>query len=211
MKLTWFGQACFEIVTAGGTVIICDPYHPDVGYPAHPRPVDVVTVSHEHFDHCFTGWIEGSPEVVKGVGSREAKGIAITGLPSFHDPDQGAKRGPNTVFVIEADGLRLCHLGDLGEEPGEALLRGIGKPDVLFIPVGGYYTIDGTQAAAIAKKIGAALTIPMHFATGVRETPIATVDGFAALMGAVRQGSCSIEIGKQYSGPATVVLDYLRE
>ena len=211
MKITWFGQACFELAAADGAVIICDPYHPNVGYEAHPRPADVVTISHEHFDHNHTGWIEGSPAIVRGVGRSEARGFVFTGLASFHDDENGAKRGPNTVFVIQADGLTLCHLGDLGEEPGEELLRDIGKPDVLMIPVGGFYTIAAGQAAAVAARIGAKLTIPMHFATGVRDVPIAPVDGFAALTGAVRHGGPSIEVDGDYSGPAFVVLDYLRE
>lgn len=211
MKITWFGQACFELVTSDGTVIICDPYHPNVGYPAHPRPADVVTVSHEHFDHNFTGWVEGSPAIIRGVGSNEVKGVRLTGLPSFHDDEQGAKRGPNTIFVLETEGLRVCHLGDLGDAPSEEVFAAIGRPDVLMIPVGGFYTIDSVQAAQITKRIGARLTIPMHFATGVKEVPVATVDGFAALTGAMRQAGSSIDVDQDYSGSAVVVLDYLRE
>lgn len=211
MKITWFGQACFELVTSGGAVIICDPYHPNVGYPAHPRPADVVTVSHEHLDHNYTNWIEGSPAIIRGVGMSEVKGVRLTGLPSCHDDEQGAKRGPNTIFILEADGLRVCHLGDLGDTPSEEVFAAIGKPDILMIPVGGFYTIDAAQAAEIAKRVGAKLTIPMHFATGVKEVPIATADGFAALTGAVRQGDCTVEADRNYSGPAVVVLDYLRE
>ncbi len=211
MKITWFGQACFELVLSDGTVIICDPYHPNVGYPAHPRPVDVVTVSHEHFDHNFTGWIEGSPVIVRGVGETEVKTVRLTGLPSFHDEEQGAKRGPNTIFVIEADGLRVCHLGDLGDTPSDDVFAAIGKPDVLMIPVGGFYTIDAEAAARIAGKVGARLTIPMHFATGAGEIPIAPVDAFEALMGAKRQAGSSVDVAKDYAGPAVLVLDYLRD
>ena len=210
MKITWFGQACFEIVTQGGLTLICDPYHPLVGYEAHPRPADIVTISHEHGDHNHTGWIEGTPEIVRGVGTRTVKGVNITGLPSFHDGEGGAKRGPNTVFVIEADGLRLCHLGDLGELPGVELYDGIGKPDVLMIPVGGFYTIDGEQAAFVARSTGARLTIPMHYATGVKETPISAVDCFVREMGARAMGGASIEIFQGDSETGTVVLDFLR-
>lgn len=210
MKITWFGQACFELVTADGTVIIMDPYHPMVGYAAHPRPAGIVTISHEHGDHNFTGWLEGTPEIIRGTGSNAVKGIHVTGLPSFHDENSGAQRGLNTIFVIEADGLRLCHLGDLGHEPDSAVLTQIDSPDVLFIPVGGFYTIDAGQAASIAKQIGARLTIPMHFATGVKETPIAPVEAFETAAGAVRQGDCTINVDNEYSGPGTVILEYMR-
>jgi L-ascorbate metabolism protein UlaG (beta-lactamase superfamily) len=210
MKITWFGQACFELVTASGAVIICDPYDPSTGYAPHPRRADIVTVSHEHFDHNHTVWLEGMPVVVRGVGDRTVKGIRITGLPSYHDNEGGARRGRNTVFVIEADGMRVCHLGDLGHTPGRELFEKIGKPDALFIPVGGYYTIDSAEAADIARRIGARLTIPMHYNTGSKDTPMATVDAFARAMGAERAGGSSTSILAGYAGPRAVVLEYLR-
>jgi L-ascorbate metabolism protein UlaG (beta-lactamase superfamily) len=209
MKITWFGQACFEFAAAGAA-IVCDPYDPSTGYAAHPRRADIVTISHEHFDHNYLGWIKGAPAVVRGTGSRTVKGVRITGLPSFHDDSGGARRGPNTVFVIEADGLRICHMGDIGHTPGRELLEKIGKPDVLLIPAGGFYTVDGAQAAAIAAEIGAGLTIPMHYNTGGRDAPIGTVDAFALAMGAERAGSSAIDVEPGYAGPRAVILDYLR-
>lgn len=211
MKITWFGQACFELVTANGTVIICDPYDPSTGYAPHPRRADIVTVSHEHYDHNYTGWLVGMPVVVRGVGERTVKGLCITGLPSYHDNEGGARRGRNTVFVIEADGMRFCHLGDLGHTPGKELYDKIGKPDALFIPVGGYYTIGPAEAADIAKRIGARLTIPMHYnSTGAKDTPLATVDAFSREMGAENAGGSSTSIVTGYSGPRALVLEYLR-
>lgn len=209
MKITWFGQACFELAV-GGAIIICDPYHPSIGYAAHSRRADIVTISHEHSDHNYLGWIVGTPVVVRGEGMRTVKGIRITGLPSFHDGDGGARRGLNTVFVIEADGLRLCHLGDIGHMPSRELLEQIGKADVLIIPVGGYYTIDGEQAARLAANIGARLTIPMHYRTGTRESAIETVEPFANATGAERTGSSFIELNAGNGGSRTVILDYLR-
>lgn len=210
MKITWFGQACFEIVTAKGSVILLDPYHPMTGYAAHPRNADIVTISHEHGDHNHTGWILGTPEVVRGEGKREIKGIKVTGLPSFHDAAQGSERGPNTIFVIEADGLRLCHLGDLGHDLDEATLEKIGKPDALFIPAGGFYTFEPEAAAALALKIGARLTVPMHYKTGVRDTPLSTVERFAAAAGAERLNASTIDFGRDYTGPRVAIFDYLR-
>jgi L-ascorbate metabolism protein UlaG (beta-lactamase superfamily) len=122
----------------------------------------------------------------------------------------GARRGPNTVFIIEADGLRLCHLGDLGHMPGNELLERIGRPDVMFIPVGGFFTIDASEAAEIAGIIRARLTIPMHYRTGVKDTPVGTVDAFALVMGAERAAGSSMEVDAGRCGPGAVVLDYLR-
>lgn len=210
MKITWFGQACFEIITEKGTVILCDPYHPMTGYAAHPRNADIVTISHEHGDHNHTGWILGTPEVIRGEGSREACGIKITGLPSCHDAKGGAERGSNTIFILEADGLRLCHLGDLGHEPDAELLDQIGTPDVVFIPAGGFYTFEPDIAAALALKIGARLTIPMHYKTGVKETPLGTVEEFARATSAQYLKVSSIDFGRDYNGPRVAIFDYLR-
>lgn len=210
MKITWFGRACFEIVTAGGAVILTDPYHPATGYTAHPVRADIVTVSHEHGDHNCKDWIQGSPEIIRGEGRRTVKGVAVTGLKSFHDGAGGAQRGPNTVFLIESDGLRLCHLGDLGHEPDGELYEAIGKPDVLFVPAGGYFTVEPETAAAIARRIGAVLTIPMHFRAIAKDAPVGTVDAFARATGAERINGCTITIEANASGPRTAVLDYLR-
>jgi L-ascorbate metabolism protein UlaG (beta-lactamase superfamily) len=210
MKITWFGQACFELLSTDGLCILCDPYDPSTGYAEHPRRADIVTISHEHHDHNDASWVQGSPEIIRGTGTHTIKSARIMGLPSFHDMQGGAHRGLNTVFVIETDGLRLCHMGDLGHAPSKELMQGIGRPDVLFIPVGGYYTIGAGEAAEIAKAIGARLTIPMHFNTGVRDTPVGSVDEFARVMGASLAEGCSIDISVGYAGPATVVLDYLR-
>jgi L-ascorbate metabolism protein UlaG (beta-lactamase superfamily) len=211
VKITWLGQACFELATANGTVIICDPYDPSTGFATNPRRADIVTVSHEHFDHNYTGWIVGMPVVVRGVGERTVKGLRITGLPSYHDKEGGARRGRNTVFLIEADGMRICHLGDLGHTPSPELYAKIGKPDVLLIPVGGFYTIGPAEAVDIAKRIGARLTIPMHFnCTGAKDTPLATVDSFASAMGAENAGRSYTSIIPGYSGPRVLVLEHLR-
>jgi L-ascorbate metabolism protein UlaG (beta-lactamase superfamily) len=210
MKITWFGRACFELVTANGAVIICDPYHPLTGYEAHPRKADIVTISHEHGDHNFTGWIKGAPEILRGALDRTVKGVRVVGLAAYHDNSGGAQRGPNTIFVFEADGLRVCHLGDLGHEPDDALYAQIGRPDVLFVPAGGFFTLEPARAAAVAARVGAKLTIPMHYKTGTKDEPIETVDAFAGRMKAERRDECEITVDVDYTGPRCVVLDYLR-
>ncbi len=210
MQITWFGRACFELVTKSGTVVICDPYHPLTGYDAHPRKADIVTISHEHGDHNYLGWIEGKPEVIRGAGECTVKGVKVTGVESFHDDSGGAQRGPNTVFLIEADDLRVCHLGDLGHEPDEALYQKIGKPDVLFVPAGGYFTLEPFRAAAVAEHTGAKLIIPMHYKTGAKDEPISDASAFAGKLGAEKREECTISVDEHYSGPRAVVLDYLR-
>lgn len=207
MKITWLGHACF-LLEAGGAAVICDPFDPKVGYLVRERKADVVTVSHEHYDHNCTSWVAGSPVVVRGPGEHRIGAVGVTGLMSFHDGQRGGRRGANTVFLIEAGGVRVCHLGDLGHMPDRALLDAIGQPHVLLVPVGGTYTIGAAEAAELTGKIGARLTIPMHFRTDAVDMPIETEAPYARATGALYAGSCSVELDAQYGGPAVVILGY---
>ena len=142
-----------------------DPYDPATGYALGSVEADVVTCSHFHHDHHYTAAAAGDPVVIDKPGRHEVKGLTITGIPTWHDAEQGLRRGANTVFVIEVDGMRAVHLGDLGHMPGEAELAAIGRPDVLFAPVGGIYTIDAQQALSLAGIVKPRVMIPMHYFT----------------------------------------------
>lgn len=162
MKITYLGHSCFKITTANGTVVITDPYK-GVGYELPcGLTADVVTVSHEHFDHNNTNSIDTAC-VIDGVQAREINGVRITGVKTFHDEKNGALRGENIVYKIVADGICVCHLGDLGEKCSKVLVEKIGKVDVLLIPVGGTYTIDAIEAKKYADAINARVVIPMHY------------------------------------------------
>ena len=160
MKLTWLGHACFEIA-ATQAVVITDPYDASVGYPIAARKADIVTVSHEHYDHNDTSWVDAGA-VCREPGQYERGGVQIHGIPSYHDRFRGQKRGGNVIFKLILDGLRVCHLGDLGHRIDEALTRTIGLVDVLLIPIGGVYTIDA-EDALISAGIEPRLVVAMHF------------------------------------------------
>lgn len=156
MKLTWLGHSCFLFECDGGSVVI-DPYAP--GYVpglALPRDItaDAVILSHAHADH-------GCAEAVTLTGRTPA--FAVMQLDTFHDEVGGAKRGKNRVTVIDVEGLRLVHLGDLGHELDAAQLARLGRVDVLMLPVGGFYTVDAAAARRIADAVGARITVPMHY------------------------------------------------
>ena len=154
MKLEWMGHACFAITTDNGTRIVTDPFDEKVGYPLPWGRADIVTASHGHFDHaCYERM--NPQNVVKEPGEYVFGDVKITGIASFHDDAKGAKRGSNVIFVIEADGKRIAHLGDLGHMLSEAQVAALGKLDALLIPVGGTYTLTGEQAAEQARTIGA--------------------------------------------------------
>lgn len=178
MKIQWLGHACFLITTSGGKKIMTDPFDSSVGLAEPAVPADIVTVSHQHFDHNAVGVVPGNPVVVQEAGERKIDTITFTGIPSYHDQAGGRQRGNNTIFLIEADGLKICHLGDLGhvlEEEQKSRLSGV---DVLMVPVGGTYTIDAAEAARVVEQISPRYVIPMHFKTEALQLPIAPVEPF---------------------------------
>lgn len=170
MKVKWLGHASFLFTTEKGITVLTDPYIPGayggaVRYGKIEEVVDIVTVSHEHADHNGVRDLPGSPQMVKGTGEWELKGIKIQGIGSFHDPTEGKERGSNTIFRYEMDHLRLVHLGDLGHILEQTVVKAVGKVDILFVPVGGVYTIDARQAAEVVKLLAPRIVIPMHFKT----------------------------------------------
>ena len=183
MIITYYGHALFALETADGYTLVTDPYDASVGYPMGRLQGDVITVSHEHHDHNNLSLVEGSPIVLRGDGVFEPiPGIRVTGFPSFHDEEQGGRRGRNTLFLMEMDGLRLLHLGDLGHELNQAALSLLGRVDVLMVPTGGYYTIDAHQAVRLVHALHPRIIIPMHYRTASSSRlPIAPVEDFTAL------------------------------
>jgi len=177
VRLRWFGHACFRI--KGTLTVVIDPFHErDVGYPTPDSEADVVLVTHDHFDHNRTDVIKGDFEVIKAPGEYEVRGVKFRGIPSYHDNSKGALRGKNTIYVFEMDGIKFCHLGDLGEVLSEEKADEIGDVDVLMIPVGGHFTIGPEEAGEVVSKLSPKVTIPMHYKTPVINFPIRPVDEF---------------------------------
>jgi len=183
MKIKWYGHAAFLITADQGVKIITDPYESGayggaLAYGKIQDQADVATTSHDHADHNDTQSLPGSPQIVKGSGSKTIKGIGIKGIPTYHDPSKGNERGANTIFTFSVDGMQVCHLGDLGHILGDKEVAEIGTVDILLIPVGGYYTIDPKEATRVAEQIKPKVLIPMHFKTEKCGFPIAPVEDF---------------------------------
>ncbi len=183
MRIEWLGHSAFLITSKDGKRVITDPYKAGsyggaVGYKPINTQADVVTVSHQHDDHNDTSAVLGTPEIIEGTGEKEIKGIRFKGISSYHDTSKGKERGENTIYVIELDGLRICHLGDLGEELSEKQIGEIGDVDILLVPVGGFYTIDAKTASSIVDTLKPKVVIPMHYKTEAIGFPIAGVDEF---------------------------------
>lgn len=200
MKIKYLGHASFLIISQDEKKIVVDPYNIGQGlnYGAINETADIVTISHGHGDHNNATSIKGNPAVLKDAGTRTIKGIEIKGIPVYHDETQGSKRGNNLVFCFNIDGMKLCHLGDLGHPLTPKQLSDIGSVDVLLVPVGGFFTIDAREAAAVAKSTGARVVIPMHFKTTQVDYPIKPVDEFLKGKKNIRKlDSSEIEIKKE--------------
>ncbi len=203
MKIKWLGHSAFTITASDGTTLLTDPYRAGafdgaVAYGPIGGRFDVVTVSHKHADHDGVDGLAGTPTVVDSVGRTEAKGIEIEGIASFHDKAKGAQRGQNIIFCIKVDGLKVCHLGDLGHIPDEAALAKLSDVDVLLTPVGGTFTIDAGEAWQTVQKIKPKVVIPMHFKTPKVGFDLARVERFTAgKPDVVQAGSAEVELTRE--------------
>ena len=211
MKIKWFGHSCFLITSDNGIKIVTDPFDNTVGYKIPEIETDIVSTSHDHFDHNNVNIFGGSPVLVKGSGKINIKGIEITGVDTFHDDDCGKKRGLNTVFKFGVDGLNVCHLGDLGHILTDVQLKELGEVDILLTPVGGVYTVDHVGAKAVVDILKPKVTIPMHYKTEDLAFPLSGVEEFLALVGEYKKiDGCEVEINKENikDFPEVVVLNY---
>ena len=199
MEVNYCGHSTF-CLTSRGTTITIDPFNDDIGYPKPVVSPAAVVISHEHFDHNNLSLVGGKPRVVRGladegkdwakiderIGPFRVTGVATT----FHDNEEGRARGKNTVTVYEVEGLRVVHLGDLGHLLSAEQVRTIGAVDVLFVPVGGFYTIGPAEADQIIAQLKPRVVIPMHFKTRVNASwPIGTLDDYLKGRTAKRLGA----------------------
>jgi len=180
MVIKWLGHSCFLITSKKGVRIVTDPYAVGGGINYSPirETADVVLVSHGHADHNNVSAVQGKPEVVKGSGVRTARGIQFRGVATYHDGSNGKLRGANIVFCFTVDDIKLCHLGDLGHVLSQVQMDEVGSVDVLFIPVGGSFTIDATEAGQVCDQLNPKVIIPMHFKTPKCAYPVASVADF---------------------------------
>lgn len=158
MTLTWYGHACFKLEAEGGSVVF-DPYTPGrvPGLTLPPLTADLVICSHGHGDHNYADGVTLSGETPK---------LAIRQIPCFHDPEQGRLRGGNLITAVEAEGVRLAHMGDIGHMLSPEQLATLGPVDVLLIPVGGFFTVDAAGAKALCEAIEPRVIVPMHYRRG---------------------------------------------
>lgn len=203
MKITYLGHATF-LLESSSTSILIDPFDEKVGYPMPEVRPGVILISHEHGDHNHLAMAKGRPRVIRGLDDgqwrtvqEKVDSVAISSVPTFHDATKGKERGRNTVFIIEAEGLRVSHLGDLGHPLDDAAVKAIGRPDVLMIPVGGHYTIDAAQAHDVVARLRPGIVIPMHYKTEVNAGwPIGPLETFMAGAPATKKVGHTVTVQK---------------
>ena len=182
MKIQWLGHSCFKLSESTGTTVITDPFSGSiVGYDMPHEQADAVTISHGHDDHNFIKGVAGNPTVIDTPGNHDFEGIAVNGIQSFHDDEEGAKRGENIIYRFSLDGVIVCHLGDIGERCSPELVEELMPVNILLLPIGGTYTIDAEEAKEYVDKLMPDIVIPMHYKTKQCEMDIDKLESFLKL------------------------------
>lgn len=210
MEIVWLGHSCFRIRGREATVLT-DPCPPASGYAIGKPTADIVTISHRHDNHSYLKAVAGTPTVLEGPGEYEISDAFITGIATYHDGSKGMDHGPNVAFVLEMEGIKLCHLGDLGHTPSAEQAEEMTGADILFVPVGGNTTLDGVKAAEVVALLEARLVVPMHYKTAAFKGELDTPERFLKEMGATAhepQAKLSVTRTQLPTDVQVVLLDY---
>ncbi len=180
MRIVYHGHSCFEFADSSITVVI-DPHDgKSIGIKGPTNvSADVVLMTHSHYDHCAARVIRGDhADIMAQNGEFEVKGFNVTGLPTFHDPNNGEDRGMNTMYLFEMDGLSICHCGDLGCIPDEEVISMICGVDLLFVPVGEVFTMPLPEVKKFLELVNPNVIVPMHYRVGGLSIPLTPLDNF---------------------------------
>ncbi len=165
MEIKYYGHSCFKIKGKDVSIVI-DPFDPQkVGYKLPKLEADILVLSHDHADHNYRDAVSDYRLLIDTPGEFELGGAFVTGFHTYHDNKEGQERGDNIIYQIELDDLSILHLGDLGHELSKEILEKISVVDVLFIPVGGVYTIDAKTAVKVISSLEPGIVVPMHYQT----------------------------------------------
>ncbi|MGE4275059.1 MAG: MBL fold metallo-hydrolase [Candidatus Methanomethylophilaceae archaeon] len=178
MRIAWHGHSCFEF--SDGTSVVIDPHDgKSIGITPPSVRADVVLMTHDHYDHNAVRVVRGAhKDFSEKAGEFESGGIHFMGLPSYHDESRGARRGRNTVYRFEMDGIVFCHCGDLGHLPDDFFFYQLGRVDVLLVPVGGVFTLQVDKVLQLVERIAPKIVVPMHYRVGGLSIAVDSLDVF---------------------------------
>ncbi|OGR27640.1 MAG: hypothetical protein A2139_11470 [Desulfobacca sp. RBG_16_60_12] len=191
MEITWFGHSCFRLRERDAAVVT-DPFDKSLGYELPRVRADVVTVSHDHPHHSYADAVKGEFKLVDSPGEYEIKSVFITGIATYPTRRRRKSNGDeeedtrNVIFVVDFDGLTVCHLGDLAQVPTQTQVEALSDVDILIVPVGGGGSLNASQAAEIISLVEPYIVIPMHYKTDAISLKLDKVDKFLKEMGAPR-------------------------
>jgi L-ascorbate metabolism protein UlaG (beta-lactamase superfamily) len=181
-EIKWFGHGCFRVRGREATILM-DPVGRARGYSLPKQKADIVTISHQHPGHNALGQVQDGYFLVDGPGEYEISDVFIRGIRTFHDKQGGKVHGFNTVYLLELEDLRICHLGDLGHTLTEAQVEALNDVDILLVPVGGGNALDTAGANEVIGQIEPALVIPMHYRTGSGDQGVEDISRFCKELG----------------------------
>lgn len=200
--VTWHGHACVELKASTGFTVVFDP-HDGVSLGIKPPSVkaDLVLVSHDHFDHNATHIVAkpGAKVLKMNYGEVVVGDVRVRGFKSYHDKSRGAERGLNTIYMVEIEGFKVVHLGDLGDRPDDDTMREVGGAHLLITPVGGRYTIGPGEAWSLVEELKPVNVMPIHYRIPGLKLPIQPVDDFLKLVkgyNVVRLDKSSFNLGE---------------
>jgi len=163
MTITWFGHSCFRIEAKEGLVLI-DPFSKEIGLRPPKIKDNIVLVTHHHSDHDNVEGVNPEAFIIDGPGEYEKQGISVRGIQSFHDKSEGKERGLNTIYIIKAEEMTVCHMGDFGQDKlTDKQVEEIGDVDIFMVPVGGTYTVDYKEAIEVINQVEPKIVIPIHY------------------------------------------------
>ncbi len=197
IRIRWHGHSCFEF--SDGITLVIDPHDgASIGISPPKVKADVILVTHDHFDHNQTRVVEKEGSIVVR-GSKRIEGIEIEAIKAYHDKEKGSKRGEINMYKVNYDFISFLHVGDLGHMLDDETIKRIGKIDMLFVPVGGVFTIDAGEAYELSKKIDAKIIVPMHYKIEGLSLPIDRLEKFIEVSKdiPVRYVANEIEIEKE--------------
>lgn len=186
MEIVWYGQSCFRL-RGKGCAVVMDPFSPELGYRLPRLSANIVTISHHHPDHNYVQAVRPPYYVVSGPGEYEVAGTFVIGVSTDESsPAPDAEHGRNTAYLVEMEGLTICHLGHIAQPPTQAQIEQFDGIDILLIPVGGRTTLTAARAAEVVNLLEPRLVIPMHYKVPDLSTSLASVTRFLSEMAVER-------------------------